>query len=494
MQLLRAAYVMADPSLLEASVIRDGAVVFENEKIVDVGAWQELQKIYGGLTQLDTSYDSLIIPGLVNAHHHGRSLATTQIGMEDKPLELWLPSFILYPPLDPYLDTLYTAVRMLRSGVTTSLLSHSDSGPIEVYRQRTYRSLEAYRDAGVRIAFALGHYDQHFLTYVSEEDFFSTLPVTLAEEAKRYFDPSTLYISTNHYFEFFEQLHRDLEADPKMRPLLSPCDFHWASNSLQRRMAEAAEHHQTQIHLHALETSFQRSYAEKRFGKATARVLQENGLLGSHVSLAHGIHIAEEDIKLLSKTNTMIVTNPSSNLRLGSGVLPLHNLLEQNTRVALGMDSMSLFADDDMLSELALLQAVHRDHDGQRLTPYQALELATVQGARATGFDKIGKLLPSYQADVVVIDLQRFRLPYVLPEIDTVGLALSQGKATDVDSVFVAGERLVEGGQLMKLKLEGLAAAIQNNLALSNAQTLAAKVSFLQALEPHLVAFYRAFQ
>jgi 5-methylthioadenosine/S-adenosylhomocysteine deaminase len=495
MNLIRAAYLIADPSLLEASVLRDAALVINEDVVVAVGPWHELQETYRGLEPLELPYHSLVIPGLVNAHHHGRGLATTHVGMADKPLELWLPSFILYPPLDPYLDTLYTTTRMLQSGVTTSLLSHSDSGPIVSYRHRAYRSLEAFRDAGVRVAFALGHYDQNFLTHRTDEDFFSGLPTSLARQARQYFDPKTLYIKTEDYFDFFEELYRDLEANPKIRLLLSPCGFHWASNSLQQRMAQAAEHYQTQVHLHALETRFQRAYAEHTFGKSTARVLSENGLLGAHVSLAHGIHITVEDIDLIAQTKTKIVTNPSSNLRLGSGLLPLHSLLKHGISIALGMDSMTLFADDDMLGEICLLQALHRQPSGERLSPYEALELTTVQGARATGFSHIGKLLPNYQADITVIDLQRFSTPYLDPEVDIIGLALAGGKATDVQTVFVAGEMLVAGGQLCNFRASQLSALIHDALKMTNElSSRTEKLAFLQDLEAYLINAYAPFK
>jgi 5-methylthioadenosine/S-adenosylhomocysteine deaminase len=495
MNLIRAAYIIADPTLLEASVIRDGGLVMNEAVVVDVGPWHELEKTYRGLGPVDIPYQSLVIPGLVNAHHHGRGLSTTQIGMVDKPLEQWLPSFILYPPLDPYLDTLYTATQMLKSGVTTSLLSHSDSGPIESYRYRAYRSLEAYRDAGVRVAFALGHYDQHFLTHVADEDFFLGLPTSLATQARQYFDADTLYISSDDYFEVFEQVYHDFNGNPKARMLLSPCGFHWASAKLQQRMAETAQHYQTQVHLHALETRHQRAYAKQTFAKATARVLGENGLLGTHVSLAHGIYVTPEDIDFIAQTQTMIVTNPSSNLRLGSGLLPLHDLLERSVPLALGMDSMSLFADDDMLGEMCLLQALHRHHSGKQLSPYQALEMATVQGAKATGFSHIGKLLPNYQADIAVIDLQRFSTPYLSPEVDLIGLALAQGKATDIHTVFVAGEKLVSRKQLNNFNLAHISALIHNALKVTEDHyARAAKLTFLQDLEAHLVDFYTSFQ
>jgi 5-methylthioadenosine/S-adenosylhomocysteine deaminase len=488
MNLLRSAYVIADPDLLEASVMRDGAIVFDKGQIVEVGAWQELQKKYSGLTPLELPYNSLVIPGLVNAHHHGRGLSTTQIGMVDKPLELWLPSFILYPPLDPYLDTLYTALRMLKSGVTTSLLSHSDSGPLESYKYGVYRSLEAYRDAGVRIAFALGHYDQNFLTHVSDEDFFLKLPEPLAIRARHYFDPKSLYIVADDYFSFFDHLFHELKGAQRARLLLSPCGLHWASQGLQKRTANAAERYQTQVHFHALETPRQRDYAQKVFGKATARVLNENGLLGHHVSIAHGIHSTREDIELFAETKTTIVTNPSSNLRLGSGVLPLHLLRENSVKVALGIDSMGLFADDDMLSELALLQALHRKYDGKKLSPYEALQMATRQGAGATGFHSVGKLLAGYQADLVAIGLQRFQTPYIASDVDAVALALSQGKAEDVHTVLVAGDMLVREGKLVGHDLGELETQIQKELSqLTNIDELREKKKFLNELEPYLV-------
>jgi 5-methylthioadenosine/S-adenosylhomocysteine deaminase len=489
MNLLRAAYVIADPSLLGASVIRDGAVVFENGQITEVGAWQDLQEKYAGLTPLGIPYESLVIPGLINAHHHGRGLSTTQVGMVDKPLELWLPSFILYPPLDPYLDALYTAARMLKSGVTTSLQSHSDAGPSEAYRYRAHRSLEAYQKAGVRIAFALGHYDQNFLTHTSEEKFFSTLPEALAKQARNYFDSETLYISTEDYFDSFRHLHQEF-SNSKTRLLFSPCGFHWASPALQRRMAEAAQHYQTQVHLHALETPYQRAFAEKTFGKSTAAVLGENGLLGEHISLAHGIYVTPNDIRLIAETRTMIVTNPSSNLRLGSGVLPLDTLRENTISVALGMDSMSLFANDDMLGELALVQALHRRHEGKQLTPYQTLEMATVHGAKATGFKGVGKLLTGYQADIAVIDLGRFHLPYLAPEVEVVSMVLAQGKSSDIEAVWVAGEQLVAGGQLNAVSLSQLETKINNTLNALGSKNAGEKKAFLHQLETHLLKFY----
>ena len=162
MLLLRADYLIADPSLLEYSVIRDGALIVEKGRVVATGPWAELKKQYAHLESLCAPEDRLIIPGLVNAHHHGRALDTRQVGMKDKPLELWLPSFLLYPDADSYWETLLCAARMLKGGVTTSLQAHSHPGSFRAYERNVRCSLNAYRDAGVRVAFAMGIYDQSF--------------------------------------------------------------------------------------------------------------------------------------------------------------------------------------------------------------------------------------------------------------------------------------------------------------------------------------------
>jgi 5-methylthioadenosine/S-adenosylhomocysteine deaminase len=486
--LLRAPHLIADPDLLESSVIQNGALVIDKGVVVAAGTWQELEVPYGGLEPLKLPEHSLIIPGLVNAHHHGRGLSTLHVGMVDKPLELWLPEFTLYPALDPYLDTLYTATRMLKSGVTTSLQSHSSPGPFEDYERGVYRSLEAYREAGVRVAFAIGLYDQNFLTH-ADETLFKTLPKDLQTKVSSYF--AATYIDTNKYFSLFETLFHDTQHDAKINLFLSPCGLHWASREIQQRMARTAKKHQTGVHLHLLETSYQRDYAKQTFGKSAVNVLHDNGLLGEHVSLAHGIHVTSEDNELLAVTNTLVVTNPSSNLRLGSGLLPFHNLQEAGVNVALGMDSMTLFGDDDMLSEMTLLQTLHRHHDGRWLSPYQALQMATVNGATASRF-KIGKLLPGYHADITVIDLEPFQTPFLQPNVDVIALALSQGKARDVDTVLVGGEVLVKNKGLTNLNLEAIGAGIRESLEIAiNLEDHKKKLEFLRDLEPHLISFYK---
>jgi cytosine/adenosine deaminase-related metal-dependent hydrolase len=323
-QLIRAEYLIADPDRLGGGVIEDGACVIEDGRVVAVGPWRELELRYRELTPLGDWQDRLVIPGLINAHHHGRGLGTLQTGMMDAPLELWLPSFLLYPQVDPYWDTLYAAARMLRSGITTSLQSHSSGGPMNIFEQSVRRALDAYRDAGVRVAFAIGHYDQKILSYLEDEQFLAHLPPSLRREAERHLALEQLYIDTDDYFAFTGALESERATNyPKAKLLLSPIGLHWASDRLLERTATAAERHQMGVHLHLVETELQRRYAARRFGKEPMQVLHDFGLSGPRVSLAHAIWSRQRDIELYAETGTTVVTNASSNLRLGSGKVML---------------------------------------------------------------------------------------------------------------------------------------------------------------------------
>ena len=484
-ELLRADYLITDPSQLAAGVIRDGAVVIRNGRVLEAGPWAQLAATYQGLTPLLEPENKLVIPGLINAHHHARALDTRQVGMKDKPLELWLPSFLLYPATDTYLETKLCAARLLRRGVTTSLQAHSHPGPFDSYERNVFATLKAYRDAGVRVAFAMGHYDQQFLAYEPDEVFRARLPERLKAELLRYFAPDEVYIGTDEYFDLFATLVSTFQNDDRVQLLLNPIGLHWASAGLLKRTRGALDRYDVGFHVHLLETRHQATYARKTFGKTGAAVLADFDLLGERSSVAHAVYSTDRDIELYAETDTTVTTNPSSNLRLGSGRMPLPAMLEASVSLALGTDSMSLFGEDDLLSELTLLQGLYRPagHDSRWLSPYEALAMATVGGAKAATLEgRVGKLLPGYDADLTVLDLSRFNKPSLSP-VDPVACALSQPGKAEVEMVLVRGDVLVKDQKLTRLNLNDLEAEQAESLRV---QDVSDKQRFLEQLEPYL--------
>ncbi len=247
------------------------------------------------------------------------------------------------------------------------------------------------------------------------------------------------------------------------------------------------------VHLHLVETKLQRRYVARRFGQEPMQVLDDFGLSGPQVSVAHAIWSSERDIELYAETGTTVVTNTSSNLRLGSGKIPLPEMLDRGVEIAIGTDSMGLFSEDDLLQEMGLLAALHRGPDRERLwpSPFDALRMATTGGARAVQLEGVvGRLLPGYRADVTVIDLRRLRTPYLHARADLVALALAQSRASDVDTVLVEGRVLVQSGRLTRLDPQQISLELQQSCREAEQGEDEARAAFLDRLTPWLHNLY----
>ena len=186
--LLRGRYVVTDPTdLPRTGMLEDAGVLVESGHVVEVGGWSDLRDRFPDLEVIGTERH-LVLPGFVNAHHHGRGLSGVQLAVQDDYLERWLLDFIAMPPLDVYLDTLYANLRMLRSGVTTVLHSAYAREP-KANRTETVDALRAYRDAGLRVAYAVGIEDAVKLVFGDEESLLASLDDALAARARAIIAP-----------------------------------------------------------------------------------------------------------------------------------------------------------------------------------------------------------------------------------------------------------------------------------------------------------------
>ena len=162
--------------------------------------------------------------------------------------------------------------------------------------------------------------------------------------------------------------------------------------------------------MHLLETFYQKEYALRTFGKSAVAHLEELQFLGEDVSIAHAVWLTEADIRIVAESGTQVCHNASSNLKLQSGIAPVQPLLAQGATVALGTDSMALNDDDDLFQDMRLVTQLHRNSgiDSTVPTADQVLTMATVNGAKATGFEgEVGRLMPGYRADMVLLRLDR---------------------------------------------------------------------------------------
>jgi cytosine/adenosine deaminase-related metal-dependent hydrolase len=235
-----------------------------------------------------------------------------------------------------------------------------------------------------------------------------------------------------------------------------------------RAIKEFATRHSTGIHVHLQETIYQKMYGSRNWGKTPLAHLADLGFLGPEVSCAHGVWLTESDIDILAETGTAICSNPSSNLRLKSGVAPLNTLLEKGVTVAIGIDEAGLNDDNDILQEMRVAQKIHRVPGvaGPAPTSHQILDLTTVNGAKVTFFDEqTGRLEPGKRADMVLVRLDRIEEPYLDPDTNVVDALVYRGKGIDIDTVIVDGEVLLRGRRFEKLDKTEIVGRFKETLA-----------------------------
>ena len=239
-------------------------------------------------------------------------------------------------------------------------------------------------------------------------------------------------------------------ADGRIRYCFAPRFAVSCTKALLEEVARSAREHRVMVHTHASENTTECEMVEHETGLTNIAYLDQVGLTGRHVALAHCVHVDASEIELLRNTQTNVAHCPSSNLKLGSGIAPIHELLEAGVSVSLGADGAACNNRLDMFTEMrtaALLQKVK--HGPEVLPAKRAMRLATIDGARALGLeDEIGSLELGKRADLALVGLRQLHLT---PGVDVISSLVYSGQASDVDSVLIDGEVLLRGGKLQKI-------------------------------------------
>jgi 5-methylthioadenosine/S-adenosylhomocysteine deaminase len=452
-------------SRTEARVIEDGAVVQRDGTIIDIGQYRDLAPRYRP-DEVFGSDEHIVMPGLVNSHHHV-GLTPFQLGSPDHPLELWFASRMAARDVPPYLDTLYSACEMIESGITTVQHLHGwRGGPIARVMSIAEDILKAYQDIGMRVSYSYALRDQNRLVYEADEAFVKRLPPDIAPDVRAWLQAQTIPLAEHLglFVDLWERWHRRA----RVRIQLAPANLHWCSDEALQALRDYAAKYRVGMHMHLLETPYQKAYAQRRTGTTAVRYLADLGLLGPTMTLGHGVWVTEEDIERVAETGTMICHNASSNLRLRSGVAPLNQWTARGVRVGLGLDEAGINDDRDMLQEMRLVLRLHRvpGMDDAVPTAPQVFQMATENGALTTGFaDTIGTLEPGMAADLVLMKWRQIAYPYLDPGVPLVDAVVHRAKTSAVETVLVAGEPVLRDGQFTRVNkadvLEALAAAMR---------------------------------
>jgi len=421
------------------SLVISGATVLDPDRplaeadiaIVD-GVITEVGSAVGrpdGATAIDGT-GLVAMPGLVNAHTHGGQHLDRGVA-PSLPLDLWL-MWVVYGGIDITPDDSYTlamsgALDMLTTGCT-AVLDHAWV-PADAFDDHVEAMVSAYDDAGIRCGLA---------PMIEDRDIFESMEfgdLDVPDPLRPATDPEVLLKAMERFLGRYG-------GRPRIVPMVGPSAPQRCSHELLEGLAVLARAHAAPFHTHVLETRGQVVATRRRYGRSVVEYLDDIGALNERTSLAHCVWLDHDEYGLVRDRQATIVHNPVSNLRLGSGLLPLSGLLDAGVIVALGADGAASNDNQNMFEAMKVAALMHTLSG-----PYDEWPTAVsiwrtgLRGGAAALQSPIGRIAPGCRGDVVLIDTARH------PAIDRDILAASLVYAEhgeSVDTVIVDGEIVVE--------------------------------------------------
>jgi 5-methylthioadenosine/S-adenosylhomocysteine deaminase len=294
------------------------------------------------------------------------------------------------------------------------------------------------------------NHTSHVFQVVEETGFRATVGKCMMDKGDEV--PQPLQERTEQSIEeslaLLEQWHG--QANGRIRYCFAPRFAISCTRELLEKVGELARQRGVMIHTHASENRTECAMVEQESGLRNINYLESVGIAGRHVALAHCVHLTNEEIRILKAAGTNVAHCPSSNLKLGSGIAPITQLLEEGVSVSLGADGAACNNRLDMFTEMrtaALLQKAL--HGPQVLPANRVLRMATIDGARALGLDaEIGSLEVGKRADVAVVNLDRL---HTSPEAQIVSRLVYAAEASDVQSVIIDGRVVMGDRELLTI-------------------------------------------
>src|SRR5882724_9498964 len=395
---------------------------------------------------------SLVLPAFVNAHDHARPTASS-FGAIGMPLESWILRTALGTPVDPYLTAASALARSARAGCAAMMIHYTRPSGTMPLVEEAKAIARAASDVGIRIAFALAARDQNPVVYGDGEPVLSELSSDDRKTVEQLFVRAPM--SPKAYIELTDAIAAAI-AGPKVDVQLGPAGVQWCSKPLLEAVAENSAQTGRRIHMHLLETIYQRAWADANFPNGIVRYLHDIGFLSERLTLAHCIHARPAEIEMIAASGARIVTNFSSNMHLRSGLAPIAAAHKCGCAIAVGVDGLALDEDDDVLREMRLVQMFHGGLGFKRnWTPQEFFGLAVRNGRNATGAPGNGELCLGAPADFVTIDLDRLDRDQIMA-VDPIELLFARGNASLLREVVVDGRLIVSDGRCTGVDLPAI--------------------------------------
>jgi cytosine/adenosine deaminase-related metal-dependent hydrolase len=476
-----------------AELIENGAVLQRDGQIEEIGGFDAIRERNPELPVLGTG-NEIVMPGFVNGHHHV-GLTPLQLGSPDMPLELWFATRMATRNVDPYLDTLYSAFEMISSGVTTVQHIHGwVKGGLKQVEHAAKEVIRAYESIGMRVSYCYALRDQNHLVYGPNEEFLASVTDDVKPLLARHFE--RFQLPAKDMVELFEHLSASHAGKTRVRLQLAPANLHWCSDEALELLAETSERLNVPLHMHLLETAYQKEYAKRRGGGTAVDYLGKFGLLSPRLTIGHGVWLNEDDIGHLAETGTHVCHNCSSNFRLRSGIAPINRLEARGVNVGIGIDEAGINDDRDMLQEMRMVLRAHREPgmDDQIPGMGQVLRMATSGGALTTPYgSEIGTLEIGKAADLVLIDWPGIAFPYLDEQTPVLDAVLQRAKNRDVSAVMIEGEVVYQGGVFKRIDRDATLDLLAESLRRDLTDEELERRHLARLILPHVRKFYDGY-
>ncbi|MGD9080556.1 MAG: 8-oxoguanine deaminase [Desulfobacterales bacterium] len=383
--------------------------------------------------QIDCSI-CVVIPGFVNTHHHFYQTLTRNLpAVQNAELFDWLVYlYEIWKHLNEeavYYSSLLAMGELLKTGCTCST-DHHYVYPQNVSGDLIGAQFKAAANLGMRLSPTRGSMS------LSKKD--GGLP------------PDSVVQTEDEILQDCERVIRKYHDKNELamrKIILAPCSPFSVTRELMKQTVKLARKHNVRLHTHLAETRDENEFCLDIYECRPLKLMEECGFIGNDVSYAHGIHFNDQELGLLSDTGTHIAHCPTSNMRLGSGICRVKEMLPLGINVGLAVDGSASNDSSDMLGEIRnalLLQRVR--YGAAAMSTLDVMKMGTENGARLLGFEKIGKIKEGWAADLAIFNVGK--LEYSGSLADPLAAIIFSGYNHGVEYTIVNGKIAVEEGRL----------------------------------------------
>lgn len=393
--------------------ITQGEIGIEGNTITYVGPKGTVPENWNADEVIDAT-GMVAIPGFVNTHTHA-AMTILRSYADDLPLMQWLSERIW--PLeerltaeDVYWGTMLCVLEMIKSGTTTFADMYFFMDEVAKVVEKT----------GIRACLSRGM-------------------IGVAPTAQLALDETDEFVGKWNG-----------AAGGRITTMVGPHAPHTCPPDYIKKVIKIAEKYNVGAHIHIAETRDEVDELRKNFGKTPVELLNETGLLELPVLGAHCVHLTQDDIRIMKDKGVGVAHNPESNMKLASGIAPIPQLIAEGITVGLGTDGAASNNNLDMMGEMRSAALIHKVNSGDpKVIPaYQALEMATANGAKILGLKDVGVLQPGYKADLLLINFEK---PHLYPKHDLIAHTVYAAQSSDIDTVIIDGKQVMRKGQVIGL-------------------------------------------